>query len=360
MPERIYRLRRYLEDYTPRQIDDIPLNVLPSPYDARDYLYSKLKPLMPFDQLPDETFNRERIPLRVDQGKYGTCTAVSSVNGFKAFQELIQGDYPAAGLSAAFVYDVSKNIDGIPNEAGTYLRVTMKVLKDYGVCPEADYSYSVITSDINRPMPPQVAFEKAKKYQIASYAQIASVADKDRSKLVETIYNALVNEGPLEIAVIVTESFLDVKGPDYVIPPPAGRILGAHAMRLVDGSKRRRAFLTPNTWGGRWGNNDLAWLPWDWLTLTFDPLGDGRYSQYYFMECWTATDVVIPQAAKKIELTVGNKTAVVDDLQVLIDQEPFITNKGRTMVPLRFLGGNMGYIVQYIAETNKVILTRPN
>jgi C1A family cysteine protease len=360
MPERIYRLRRFLED-TPKQVGNAQLRVVPSPYDPRDYKYTTLKPTVPLEQLPDETFNRAHIPLVVDQGKFGTCTAVSSVNGFKAYEEITQGDYPSAGLSPAFVYDVSKNIDGAPDEAGTYLRVTMKVLQQYGVCPESCYPYSTLTSDTYRPMPPAAAFDAAAQFRISTYAQIASLTDNDRSNLVETIYNALVNEGPVEAALIVTESFMDVKGPDYIIPKPAGKILGAHAVRIVDACKKRQAFLLPNTWGTCWGDNGAAWLPWSWLTEQFDPVGDGRHGTWFFMECWTATDVVIPRTAKRIELCIGRQTANVDGADVLLDQPAIVDpHTNRTLIPVRFVAGNMGYLVAYNQTENKVVLTQPN
>jgi len=361
MPESVYRLRRLIED-SPREYGDIKLPVLPSPWDPRDYKYARIAPIAKYQDLPEETFNREHLPDRekkFDQGNLGTCVAASSCWGFKAQQEITQGDFPKNGLSTRFVYEVCKNIDDIPHEAGTYLRTAMKVLKDYGVPPEAEYPYSGLERDHDLPMPPEHLFESADSFRITTYAQIASVSDKNRDHLVEALCSALAHEGVLEIALMVTESFFDVKPPNYVIPEPEGYILGGHGMRMVDYSKKRKAFLLWNTWGGKWANNDEAWLPFDWVTKYCDPIGDGKYKLWYLFEVWTATDVVVLKRAKDITLSPDSKIAEVDGTEVLLDQEPVIL-KGRALAPVRFVGNNAGYLVKWDGKNRKIRLIDPS
>ncbi|MBW2672567.1 MAG: hypothetical protein JRD89_04010 [Deltaproteobacteria bacterium] len=332
---------------------DYVTGAYPSSPDYRDYRYANLVPQLTAEQIPFEVDYRSNLPPVWNQGSYGTCVAAASCWGLKAFQETVQGDFPASGLSVAYLYAKCKQMDGIPDQTGTYPRVALKVLRDFGVCTEEQLPYSWLTSDKNVPALPSNLNTSAAKYKIQTYASVCNFTDKNRTGKVEELKRAIYQEGVVLAAVLVCSNFLNVKPPDYAIPLPGGRILGGHAVALVGYSDERQAFLLRNSWGTSWGDNGYAWLPYPWVTYKTD-MG------WAFYEAWTALDLAAPQAAKKIELTIGNKIAVVDGLQVLMDQEPFITDKARTMIPLRFVAGNMGYIVEYRADTREIILTRPN
>lgn len=358
MPERIYRLRRAIEE-SPQQAGDYKLPTLPSPWDPRDYRYDNLVAAAPPMGLPSVIDYEENLPPVFDQGKLGTCVAASSAWGFKAAEEISQGDFPAGGLSAAFLYAMCKQMDGIPNQAGTYIRVAMKVLQQYGICSEALYPYSTLTSDVNVPAPPNTLLQVAQNYRIQTYAQLASPTDNDLQARVGILKQAIAREGPIEAALLVIENFLDVKGPDYIIPDPEGYLLGGHAVCLCGYDDSRQAFLLRNTWGTTWGDKGYAWLPYHWLTLTFDPIGDGQHHVPYFMEAWTATDITVPRAASRIEITPGADTMLVDGQAIRLDQ-PALVAQGtdRLMLPIRAIAGNMGYLVQW--DGTKAVLTKPN
>lgn len=358
MAEQIYLLRRKIEN-SPQQIEDIKLPVIPSPWDPRDYKYATLLAAASSIETPPFVDSRPNLPPVFDQGKFGTCTAASTASGPKALQEISQGDYPSVGLSVAYLYAMSKQLDGIPNQAGTYLRVTFKVLQQYGICPEELYPYSTLTSDINIPMPSTTLLKAAQAYRIDTYAQIASPTDKDLHARIGLIRQAIAREGAIEAALLVTESFMDVKAPDYRIPYPEGHLLGGHAVCLCGYDDSKQAFLLRNTWGTKWANQGYAWMPYDWVTKTFDPIGDGTHHVPFFMEGWTSTDIVVPRPASRIEITPGVATMLVDGQAIRLDQPAFVTqDTSRLMLPVRAVAGNLGYLVQW--DGQKAILTKPN
>lgn len=355
MAERIYQLRRALED-TPGEIDGYKLAALPSPWDPRDYRYENLLIAAGPVDIPRKTNYRANLPPVFDQGKFGTCVASSIASGQKAFQEISQGDYPSEGLSAAYLYAMCKQLDGIPNQAGTYPRIAFKVLQQYGICQESLYPYSTLTSDINVTAPPTTLLKAAQAYRIDTYAQLASPTDKALEARIDIIRQAIAREGPIHAAVIVTESFLDVKG-EGIIPDPEGRWLGGHMICLADMDDDKQAFLVRNTWP-RWGNGGYAWMPYKWLTLQTDITGNGNYVPF-FMEAWTSTDIVVPRPASKIEITPGSNSMLVDGQAIKLDQPAFVAqDTNRLMLPLRAVAGNMGYIVTWTGE--KAVLTKPN
>jgi hypothetical protein len=213
--------------------------------------------------------------------------------------------------------------------------------------------YSWLTSDKNVPAPPSNLNTSAAKYKIKTYAQVCSFTDKGRKGKVEELKRAIYKEGVVLTAVLVCSNFLSVKLPDYVIPLPSGRMLGGHAVALVGYSDARQAFLLRNSWGEGWGNKGYAWLPYEWVIHRTD-IG------WSFYEAWTAVDVAVPRAAKEIKLTIGSNAAVVDGTLVYLDQGPFISDAGRLMVPVRFVGVNMGYLVDYNYQKRKIKLTKPS
>jgi hypothetical protein len=58
-------------------------------------------------------------------------------------------------------------------------------------------------------------------------------------------------------------------------------------------------------------------------------------------------------APKEIKLTIGKKTADVNNKSVTLDVAPYIVS-GRTLVPLRFIGENLGAEILWDAKTQKI------
>lgn len=67
----------------------------------------------------------------------------------------------------------------------------------------------------------------------------------------------------------------------------------------------------------------------------------------------TARDGVL-----EVVLTIGSEVALVNGKEVRLDQ-PAVIQKGRTLVPLRFVGENLGYTVGWDDRTRQVTIAKP-
>ena len=352
MPEATYQLRRLLED-APKEHEGRLLTCIPSPWDSRDYKYSIIADATGAPPAsPGPVDYRPNLPPVFDQGQRGSCVACAATWTVKAFEEMSQGDYPQGGLSAAFLYAMCKQIDGIPAQEGTFPRVAMKVLQQYGVCPEVNLPYTTLAS-LPAPQVPQVpdaAKAAAGKYRIQTYAQLCAPGDTDRSSLLDLIRQALQREGPILMALLVCENFQP--GADGKLPLPQGRVLGGHAVGIAGDLPDQGCLIMRNSWGSGFGLDGYALLPYEWLTHRADAYG------WYVFEAWTAVDWVVPQPAQKITVTPWARNMQVDSQWVTLDQPAIIINSNRMMLPVRTMAGNMGYLVSW--DGSKAVLTRPN
>ncbi|MGQ9697168.1 MAG: C1 family peptidase [Armatimonadota bacterium] len=338
----------------------------PSPPDKRDFRYELLAAQL-FNMeapLPEFVSYKENLPPVFDQRHRGSCVAASFCWGVKPYYEINEGDYPGSGFSVAYVYTVAKKIDGRPDLEGTWIRAALEGAQKYGVAPEDDLPYETLTN-LPPPKVPEVppkAHGAAERYRIGTYTKLCFWDDPARdADVVDRIKHAIAYSGPVHAALLVCENFIGVRPPAYIIPKPEGRMLGGHAVALVGYDDKRQAFLLRNTWGEKWGDKGYAWLPYSWTTdCWYDPVGDGKQRVWCFYEAWTVTDVVQIRAAKTITITVGSNVATVDGEKVALDQGAFITDRNRMVVPLRFVGANMGYTIEWRPDLQTAVLRRIN
>lgn len=317
----------------------------PSPPDPRDFRFAVFAGTQ---TLPSSFSRKDEMPPVRNQGKYGTCVG-HAVWAIKEWQERQQGDNPQGGLSPRFIYQMAKQQDGMPNQAGTFPRVALKVAQDYGDCPETVFPYNELTSDVNLPPPPPNVVEAASPYKVSAYARLTSLDEVKR---------AIVEQGPVLLGVTVCENFLQAK--DY-IPQPEGRLCGGHAIVACAYDDKIKlgpyvgGVLLMNSWGTTWGRAGFCWLPyeaWKWMI-------DIDLGWHFIMEAWVCVDLpYTPKMAKQILLKLDNPTAFVDGEFVQIDVPPKVVN-GRTLIPIRFVAERMGYVVNWQAENRLVELRRP-
>jgi C1A family cysteine protease len=190
--------------------------VIPSPPDSRDWLYSKVA--SPFSLPKKHRCKITPLPVR-DQGNKGTCVGQAGANTDEVLQYAERGT--AERLSALYLYSMCKQLDGYPNMEGTFLRVLMKVLTKHGTPLERCFPYY---TDWDEPPKPNIATHYlARLNRIKTYAKVQTEQELKR---------ALIEQGPIPIAMLLTSSFFDAK--DGVVPTEvSGDILGGHAMTLI-------------------------------------------------------------------------------------------------------------------------------
>lgn len=319
-----------------------------SPFDYRDYIYGQMIPVgaVPAKFLLDELLVR-------DQGQYGTCVG-QAASGVKDWQETKQYKREVK-TSPLFVYSECKKLDGIPDTEGTYPRVAMKVLKDFGVCKEGTFPYSLMKGKI----PPDAtdhARNEAKEFIVNAYAQAQTLAE---------VKQALMREGPVLGALLVASSFMEPE--QGFVPMPEGYIMGGHAIvvtgwddnlkhtyrRSFAGKTTFQGFLrVRNSWGTSWGDGGYCWVPYEFFNGRMDT------GMPYWMESWSSVDVVLPpKNAQRVILEPGLGHAMVDGEKVELDQPAFIVpESGRLVVPLRFVSERGGWNVHW--DGKQVIMTK--
>lgn len=351
MPEKWHKLTNLILD-SPMEAEGFKLNAFPSFPDKRDFNFKWFAGSEP---LPKKIIRRTEMPPVMDQDGHGICVGAASWN-IKSWQEMQQKDLPPSGLSEIFVYSICKKLDGIPGQAGTHPRVAMKVMQEYGICSREKMPFSLLKDDKYPPEPSQEAYEEAKKYKIANYARLYTLED---------IKRAIVKQGPVMGAALVCDNFVYPEKGKF-IDIPEGYIRGAHAFVFCgfdddliytykSGITRKGFLLMANTWSENWADKGYAWIPYDFVTWKTE---EGIPALF---EAWSTLD--LPYQLKRFKhalFKIGEKKVIIDDQVIELDQPPFITPVGRTVLPLRFFSEYSGYIVNWQEETRTIEVYDPS
>jgi len=225
---------------------------IPSPVDKRDWML--IPRAWPWER---EVLERYRVPgidkvPVFDQKNRGTCVSMAA-QCLKEWQELEERK-EWEDLSPEFVYDTCKTLDGIPDEEGTYPRVAMMVLKNYGICSERLCPYQKVNN--NMQLTDEMK-QDALRNRISNFARVIS---KDALKY------ALLDHGPVMIGVAVYKNWFGKK--DGIIPMPKGETDGGHAITLIGWEPDGWVFR--NSWSIDWGDHGNGVLPLDYPDLLDD------------------------------------------------------------------------------------------
>ncbi len=243
----------------------LSLGCFKDPKDVRDIPMSLVLPTVSVPVSFD--FTKSMSPVR-NQGSEGTCVSFASVVGVKEFQD--KKEYrKLVKLSPRFLYNLCKKFDGIPYEDGTYPRIAMKVLLNYGVCHESFWPYVALKKGVAR----AGADKDAIKFKIKAYARIKSLMEMKRSLLVN---------GPFLAGVEVYKSWFTKKVESSGIvplPKPKEDLAGGHAICIVGYDDKFGIFKFKNSWGANWGSAGYGFLPYE-------------YMKKYCSDAWSATDLI--------------------------------------------------------------------
>jgi len=235
------------------------------PKDLRDIPMRLVLPPIPVPGRIDYT--KSMTPVRY-QGDEGTCVAFASVVGVKEYED--SKEYKKViTLSPRYLYHRCKEIDGIPQEEGTYPRVAMKVLLKNGVCPESFWPYRPHQTD----KPKRGAAASSKKYRIIAYARLSGLPEMKRS---------LVVNGPFLAGVKVFTGWFTGKTEKtgvIAMPKKNDGLEGGHAVCIVGYDDTKRLLKFKNSWSEGWGDEGYGYLPYP-------------YMERFCTDAWSATDLV--------------------------------------------------------------------
>jgi hypothetical protein len=199
-----------------------------------------------------------------NQGAVGTCTAFATVS-------VLEGQLALVDHSEAFIYSLTKAIDGHPESDGSWLRFATAVLAEHGACLESRFPYRE-DREYLRSKPTNEAREEARKFQSATSTPIV-IEPND----IGGIRGAIASDLPVAISVPIYGSSMNSShfhrtGRFLQRLGDLDRVAGYHAMTIVayfDDEYLLRnglpqelgggCFLVRNSWSPQWASeNPLA------------------------------------------------------------------------------------------------------
>lgn len=229
---------------------------IPDLMDYRDIKYAAVRPML--IELPRKVDLRPGCPEVYDQHQLGSCTAnaIGAAHQFNQGKQL--GDISKTFVpSRLFIYFNERAMEGtIDIDAGAMIRDGIKSVVDKGVCLETHWPYD---ESKFRDQPPLDCYAAAEKHQALTYQRL-------NSNLIE-IKNCLAEGYPFVFGFSVYENFESAEvARTGVMPMPAGKQLGGHAVTGVGYDDDKQAVLVRNSWGSGWGQDGYFWMPYEYIT----------------------------------------------------------------------------------------------
>ena len=227
---------------------------LPSPPDWRDYTPDKIGIYAYKNgQLPRKKIN-SLPPWILDQEDTPFCVGASGAGSGNAWYHRFE-QLPFDGFSMSFLYWLSKNYDGIPEQEGTYIRTGNKIMEKYGLCREALAPLKEMKS---KPIITNEMIDDAKNYKIEGYAKLETL---------EEIKSAITDGYYVIIGTLITSRNWDTN--DGFLGLPSGYVLGGHATYLygynddLEHGDHKGYLYGVNSWGDDFGDEGKFYMPYD-------------------------------------------------------------------------------------------------
>lgn len=244
---------------------NIPLNVIPSPEDNRDFPVSKI--IAQVNVFPDEFCLEYKGEIK-DQSIISSCVGHSLATCREITETQQNKKY--IKFSPGFIYG-NRELDDYMGE-GMYPREALKNLLKYGAVVYDKFPYNLEVPEIINKVNQQKEqlYKYAKPYKISAYCRIYTV---------EEIKNALIQLGAISICVPIFESFYRINN-DGIVPIPdqqKEKLYGYHQMVIV-GWRKDSKWITINSWSSDWADKGKSYIPFE----------------FPITEMWSITDNILP------------------------------------------------------------------
>lgn len=301
--------------------------------DPRDYNISMFIPGE--DKIEDEEFclKLPHLNFIINQYQYNSCVGHSfaiaksileyrntnkwiDIDPYMIYGTRLNGEYTGEGM---YPYQGAK----VLLKEGAYLR------RDFGIQDEVPRLIDTVKK-WKTEHPDKV--QEAKNLVINSYCNVYTT---------NQIKKALKNGMVISAAFPIYDNFYET-GEDGIVSlyTSKNELQGYHQMTIV-GWTKNKYWIVINSWGIDYGLKGMYLIPFKYTIDSAISLSD--------------TITPIKYKAKNIEFRVNSKIFKVDGNIKEFDSIPYI-NKNRTFVPIRFITEALGASVEWINNTQEVII----
>lgn len=211
--------------------------------------------------LPERVSLEKFCPPRKNQGYQGSCVGWASSYAARTILEARKtGANPS---QVAFSPSSLYNQIALKDCQGAYINKAMDVMKTNGVLPWRDFPYDENTCS-NKPRDP-----KMRNYVTRGYNRLTTSNDPRGEVNIMAMKQNLAQGAPVVIGMMVGGSFMQAMQGQEIWRPTRNdqqmRGFGGHAMCVIgyDDYKAGGAFQIMNSWGTEWGQNGIAWVPYN-------------------------------------------------------------------------------------------------
>ncbi len=215
------------------------------------------------NRLPSSISLQQYAPRRRQQGRQGSCVGwASSYAGRTILEAMRTGQSPdQIAFSPSFVY----NQIALQGCQGAYMRDAMETLSQEGSLPLSLFPYN--ENDCST-QPDSRERSQAAQFRIKGYNRLTLDGD-DYTPDILAIKEHLAQGAPVIIGMQVGGTFMQEMVGKKVWHPTRRDYsqygFSGHAMCVIgyDDNLSGGAFQIMNSWGPQWGQNGIAWIPYD-------------------------------------------------------------------------------------------------